>query len=247
MTRQQPRSDPQRLRRLIGLHAVPDPRIVDVTYGHGGFWRGLPYRPVRLDIRDLPGLDHVGDWRALRSLFSPGSFDVIAWDPIHITDVGSKSIMGQRYAAAANPVRGEDITSLYGPFLESARGVLQPETGICIAKIADQVHNARQQLHFVEFVNTARQLGWTVCDYDIAMRSSSIVDSKWIRELHVRKSWAFWIVIRNGPACHGPGRARLHICLAPNCGLPFRPSRSDARTCSVACRQRLRRASQVSR
>lgn len=234
-----PRSDPSRLRRLLGLHAVPDPRIVDVTYGHGGFWRGLAYRPVRLDIRDLPGLDYVADWRALPSMFGPGSFDVVVWDPIHITDVGSKSIMGKRYAAAAAPVTGEDISSLYVPFLESARVVVQPETGVCIVKLADQVHNARQQLHFVDFVNTARQLGWTVCDYDMATRPSAIVDGKWIRELHVRKSWAFWIVIRNGSACEGPGRQRLAIC--PGCQLPFRPSRRDARVCTPKCRQRLHR------
>jgi hypothetical protein len=235
----EPRSDPQRLRRLLGLHAVREPRIIDTTYGHGVFWRGLPYRPTRLDVRDLPGVDHVAAWSDLPQLFGPASFDVVVWDPIHVSDIGASSVMGQRYAADAAPVRGPDINALYEPFLESARQVLAPESGICIVKLADQVHGQRQRLHFVDLVIVARALNWTVCDYDVAVRPSTIVDSKWIRELHVRKSWAFWVVLRNGPRCEGPGRMRMHIC--PGCQEPFRPKQRNAVTCGERCKKRLYR------
>lgn len=234
-----PRSDSQRLRRLLGLHAVSGARIIDTTYGHGVFWRGLPYHPTRLDVRALPGVDHVAHWQDLPRLFGPSTFDVVVWDPIHITDVGTASIMGQRYAAAEAPVRGLSISALYGPFLESARAVLEPGVGICIVKLADQVHNGRQRLAFVDFVIAARALDWTVCDYDVGMRPSSLIDPKWVRELHVRKSWAYWVVVRNGPACHGPGQLRMHVC--PGCRMPFRPSRRDAVTCGDRCQKRMDR------
>jgi hypothetical protein len=243
VTEKLPRSDPQRLRRLLGLHAVSAPRIIDTTYGHGVFWRGLPYHPTRLDVRDLPDVDHVADWRTLPRMFGPSAFDVVVWDPIHVTDVGARSIMGMRYAAAEAPVRGLSIGALYGAFLETARAVLEPDTGICIVKLADQVHNGRQRLAFVDFVIAARALDWTVCDYDVAVRPSAIVDPKWVHQLHVRKSWAFWIVVRNGSACHGPGQLRMHIC--PGCGLPFRPKRKDAETCGGRCEQRMYRRRNV--
>jgi hypothetical protein len=117
--------------------------------------------------------------------------------------------------------------------------VLEPSDGICIVKLADQVHNGRQRLAFVDFVISARALGWTVCDYDVSLRPSALIDPKWVRELHVRKSWAFWVVVRNGPACQGPGQHRMHVC--PGCRLPFRPKRRDAVTCGGRCQKRIDR------
>ena len=45
-------TDAQRIDRLLALHAAPNPRILDASYGHGRLWRGLPcYGRVRMDIR----------------------------------------------------------------------------------------------------------------------------------------------------------------------------------------------------
>jgi hypothetical protein len=50
-----------RLRVLLGLHAVGD-RILDASYGHGAIWRGVPYRPTRLDACAEFDIDVAGSW-----------------------------------------------------------------------------------------------------------------------------------------------------------------------------------------
>lgn len=239
-------TDPELLRSLIGLHAVGD-RILDATYGHGGFWKGLPYQPVAIDIRDqLPGLDHGGSWRHLARLFPPSSFDVITFDPFHISDAGVGSLLGRRYAAAEDPVKGEDVSHLFRPFLEQARAVIQPETGVVIAKIADQVHSQRQRLQHVDFINTARELGWTVCECIPKGRLTVMPHNTTKTYQHLRKDCAYWILLRAGPSCVGPGvpKGYLRICQVADCprrGKPFIAQRKDARICSDRCRQRRHR------
>ena len=77
MPKQRPVTDLHLIRALLGLHAVPNPRILDASYGRGAIWRGLPYKPTRLDARALDDVDVVGNWNELASLFAPASFDVV--------------------------------------------------------------------------------------------------------------------------------------------------------------------------
>jgi hypothetical protein len=134
-------------------------------------------------------------------------------------------------------LKGKNIAPLFAPFLEAARAVLQPKTGIVLAKIADQVHNGCRQWQFIDLVLEARAAGFTSCDYAVKPHTSP-TDPKWIREYHWR-SPAFWVVLRNGAARHGPGVGRLCICVVD--GVAFKAKRSDAVTCSDRCRQRRQR------
>jgi hypothetical protein len=43
---------------------------------------------TRLDIRPETAPDVVGDWNELAKLFAAHSFDVVVWDPPHITEAG---------------------------------------------------------------------------------------------------------------------------------------------------------------
>jgi hypothetical protein len=240
--KQQAVTDLHLVRALLGLHAVSNPRILDASYGRGGIWRGLPYKPTRLDARELADVDVVGNWNALASLFPPASFDVVVWDPPHVTDAGS-GIVGaddwaDRYGTLSPGLKGASIAPLFAPFLEAARAVLQPATGIVLAKIADQVHDERRQWTFVDLVLAARVAGFTSCDYAVKPHSSP-TDPKWKNAFHLR-SPTFWLVLRNGPSCHGPGVGRLRICVVD--GIAFKAKRRDAMTCSDRCRQRRRRA-----
>ena len=237
-------TDPPLLRLLLGLHAVPNPRILDASYGRGVMWRRLPYRPVRLDVRAELDVDLVGSWCDLARLFPPASFDVVVWDPPHLTDAG-QGIAGaaewaDRYGTHTAGLRGASIAPLFGPFLRAARAVLEPAHGIVLVKVADQVHDGAQQWQHVELIVAARALGWTACDYAIKTRAGALDDPKWRHRRHVRKPWSFWIVLRPGSACSGPGEALVRVC--QSCGQAFRARRADAQTCGARCRQRRRRA-----
>jgi hypothetical protein len=228
------------LRVLLGLHCLAArPRILDASWGHGRLWRGLPYRPVRFDVRAELDVDVAGNWRDLASIFPTASFDVVVWDPPHINDAGRNGIVGgqewgDRYGTLSDGLRGENIAGLFPPFLEAARAILAPD-GCLVAKIADQVHCGLKQLQHVDFVVAARELGWTVCECEPKPRSSTLADPKWRQQLHLR-STTFWLVAHPGPTCPGSGVQLVAICAV--CGLPFRPRRSDARTHAGKCRQK---------
>lgn len=238
-------SDADVLNQLIGLHYYHEPITLDASWGGGRIWKGCPYQPsVRLDLRELPGVDLVGDWNQLAQLFPAGTFQLVVWDPPHQTNGGQNALGDKRwadkYGTAGEGVRGwNDITHLYPDFLQGARQVLDPR-GTLLCKLADQAHAGVQHLQAVDFVIAARTAGWTVCEMVPKLRRPGPIDPKWRRQFHIRKAWSYWICAHPGLRCPAIGVPLVRTCQA--CGRGFRARRSDARTCSPTCRQRVRRA-----
>jgi len=238
-----PSSDAAILDQLIGLHFATAPIMLDATWGRGVIWRGSAYQPTtRLDVRPMPGVDVVGEWRDLPQLFGPDAFQLVVWDPPHQTDGGESALDGQRwankYGTATTTVQGlRDLTSLYPVFLESCGRVLRQD-GMLLAKIGDQVHSGLQRLQAVDLVVACRAAAWTVCEMIPKLRQPGPMDPKWRRQYHVRKAWSYWICAHPGPRCTSIGVALLRSCAA--CGRGFPARRADAKTCSGACRERLR-------
>lgn len=249
-------SDASILSQLIGLHYAKPPTLLDATYGGGRMWRGCAYQPTtRFDARPLPGVDVVGEWSALPSLFNAAAFQVIVYDPPHLSD-GTRSAMGgtwdEMYGIGSDQMRGHlSISHLYAGFLEAVRPVL-PAGGTLLAKIADQVHGQVQQLQAVDFVVACREAGWTVCEMVPKMRQPGPMDPKWRRQYHVRKAWSYWICAHPGPRCTAEGVDLLVPCQGPGQTHYFRAERSTARFCGDTCRSLVRyyknlHAKQVSR
>jgi hypothetical protein len=204
-------SDQDCLRDLIELHAPSEPAILDVTYGAGRMWRGLPWQPVeRVDSRPLPNLTWVGDFRHLPVEWNE-RFDLVVFDPPHMTDAGRNSRYAERFGASVESVQGHaDIGHLYRPFLREARRVLRPG-GIILAKIADQVHRGVMRWQMVDFILATRETaGLTPCDRQIKdePRASTLRGHNWQIQRHTRRAEVFWVVVRKG-ACHR--RDGLHV------------------------------------
>jgi len=237
-----PPTDSQALAELLELHVPAGPRILDCTYGRGRVWGHLPVRQsvIKVDINcELPGLDLVADWRELPRHYAQGAIDCLVWDPIHVADVGRTSQFYGRYVAPQNPVKGDNVTHLYPCFLEVAAWLVKPRTGVCLVKLCDQVHSGRQQWQVMNFVCEAQRRGWTACDYTIVQNATGVrKDPKHKAKYHVRNQWAFWIVLRNGPACHGPGRRSSTSWCARPAANPFgRVDRTPGRTTTLAARR----------
>jgi hypothetical protein len=175
------------------------PVVLDATYGRGTFWKDWPAH-AGVGIRNFVGADvapqHEGiyavDNRAMP--WDPESFDVVVYDPPHITDSSPRGQYAERYATTGH---GENISAQFPAFLREAHRVLQ-DGGIVLAKIADMVHQGRAQWQHVDFIIAAQQAGFTVCDLIIKTRNAVMNDPKWKRVLHARKSHCFWIVCRKG-------------------------------------------------
>lgn len=235
------------LAELLELHAVAQPRIIDCTFGKGAIWGRLPIRAsvVKVDIQPLPGLDLVADWRDLPSHYARGSFDVFVADPIFVADVGRTSTLYGRYVANENPVKGDSVAHLFPHLLDVAAYLVKPGAGVCLVKMCDQVHSGRYQWQVYELVAESQRRGWTACQRKIVPNAAlgRIRDQQHKWKYHTRNECAEWIVLRNGPACHGPGRRLKHEFNCTMCGAKFSARRADARTCPGGrCRQRRHRA-----
>jgi SAM-dependent methyltransferase len=195
-------SDAEALVTLIGLHAPPQPRILDVTYNTGAMWNGTPFGPTRMDInptfKDMGLCDITADCRAMP--FDDESYEVIVFDPPHITDAGSDSVMGQRYGS----LEGDNISEIFQPFLQEAHRVLTPD-GIVLVKICDAVHAGRHQWQHVDLLEDAWALDFTACDVQIKVNRHDPVEGNWLTVRHVRNAHAFWIVLRKGDNCDRGG------------------------------------------
>lgn len=242
-------ADGRLLRTLLTLHAVADPEILDVCANQGVMWHGLePYfRVTRMDREPFPGIDVVGRWQDLPQLFGTRRFDVVVFDPPHLTQTGqglagNSRGYGARYGthAGAADLDGPNIVPLFRPFLVPARSILRNEHSIIVAKIGDVVRSNRRQWQPLEFILIARELGYTPCELEPLPIRGFPYDPKNIHQFHLR-SRTYWIVLHAGPSCVGPGVGVAHVCAAADCGRPFR-GRADALTCSPRCRQRHHRA-----
>ena len=190
-------SDSEALVTLISIHAAANPRIIDVCCNDGSMWSGTGYGVTRVDIdpvfKDMGLADVTADCRALP--FPDGSFDVVVFDPPHVTDTGTGSILGMRYGS----LEGDNISDLFAPFLHEAHRVLS-DGGIVLAKIADAVHAQAQQWQHVDFLLDAENENFTPCDAMIKVRNTEI-SGEWINVFHVRKMHCYWLVVRKGDSC----------------------------------------------
>lgn len=216
-------SDQQALRNLLMLHAVPDPRILDVTHNAGRMWQRTGYAPHRLDrnpsLKEQGLIDTVADFRSLP--FEPASFDVIVFDPPHIADAGKNGITGgseswgARFGTDGQDVHGQaSVSHLFRPFLVEAKRVLVPGSGIVLAKIADQIHGGMYQWQHADLKDAALQEDMTPCDLmlTVHMNRGGLNDPRWKHVYHVRQVHCYWMVIRNAKGTcmsdHAPGVAK---------------------------------------
>lgn len=189
---------------LLEIHCeTQSPRILDCTHNRGTMWRGLSLNVVRMDISTDATVDVVGDFRAMP--FADRVFDVVVFDPPHLPDdAGVRAMHNEKYNVAhkGRGLDGDNIAAVFAPFLDEAKRVLV-DGGIVLAKIADIVHNHRQQWQQVDFVNAVRAKRMTPCDMLIKVDPSAgnLTDPRWKTVSHLRKSHSYWIVARNSNRC----------------------------------------------
>lgn len=195
--------------RLLEVHALPNPVILDATFNRGVMWKQSGLVPDRtLDIDEQFDTTDTGDCRAMP--YPDESFDVIAFDPPHLpvaaASAGSSGMWRTRYGITAHGDyrEGDNVSPLFVDFLTEAKRVLKPN-GIVIAKIADLVHNHRYQWQHVDFVRAAEQVGLTPCDVVVKVdpAGKNLKSSKWQNIRHFRRAHCYWIVVRKG-RCERP-------------------------------------------
>jgi ParB family chromosome partitioning protein len=198
-------SDGDLLEAMFKFYAtIPPEPILDATYNAGRFWKGSARHVVSMDIDPQYKTDIVADNRKMTGVPS-AKFGVVVYDPPHVGPQGrdkSKKRFDVDFGATVKCGKEHDwnLSYLYPPFLNQAKRVLKPD-GLLLAKITDMVNNHKSKWPHCDFMQMAKQAGFTVCDLIIKIRNGPMVSTKWKEAHHARKRHCFWIVCRNSDDC----------------------------------------------
>lgn len=190
---------------LLELHCnTKTPLILDCTYNTGKIWKKLNYNILKMDINSNLKLDVIADFQQMP--FKAQTFDVIVFDPPFLprnaASKNSSRIYEKTYGITENNPNQDNVSSYFQPFLIEAQRVLK-KNGIILTKLADLVHNHRYQWQQVMFINEVQKTNMTPCDMMIKCdpAGGNLSSSKWKNVKHLRKSHAYWIVVRNSKNC----------------------------------------------
>ncbi|MPZ14351.1 MAG: hypothetical protein GEU73_07990 [Chloroflexi bacterium] len=83
---------------IVHTHFPDAQTAIDLTYGHGRFWKnGMRLTVTGMDRDPSRAKDLVGDFTAVQ--LPDGSFDLAIFDPPHLADTGAASLMGRAYGS----------------------------------------------------------------------------------------------------------------------------------------------------
>lgn len=164
----------------------------DSTGGDGGFWDGSePVQVTALYVDPQHAADSdVADFRQLE--YDDERFDVVLFDPPHIADGGTDSIMAAKFGTYAN----EDLADVIGDGVREAWRVAR--LGI-IVKVTDHVHGQRYVLES-DWVREA--IDQVPFDEVHQVRSGAMVDPKWEEQLSAYNNGSTFLIFRKDSAMH---------------------------------------------
>ena len=243
--------DPQALDAILELHAVANPRIIDLTYNIGTIWGRLPIRSrvVKCDAEPYPELDHQVAWQNAATLFKPAAFDVVVIDPIHVDDAGDGH--HARYKSQQYPVAGGEcpVADQFPSMFDATETLLKPRTGILLVKMADGIHGNHNHPHGYLLIQHALSRGtvdpaghtWTYCQTVPVLNQvgKKKPQAGTVTQRHLLNQLADWYVFRLDGSCVGPGRRLRYEKRCVVDGQRFTSRRADAKVCGNACQKKL--------
>ena len=184
------------IREVARLYAVGNPRIADLTYGKGVFWRQCPDLDVTgSDIITVP--ERPYDFT--NTPYKDAEFDIAVLDPPYIHSPGAHQT-DHRYqnAATTKGMLWKDIRQkLFIPGMKEAARIVKPEGGQIWVKCKDQVQSGMQRWCHVELCHDALQLGLYPRDLFLLMPDSRTAGGRWTTQHHSRKPHSYlWVFQR---------------------------------------------------
>ena len=173
------------------LYATSAPKIADLTYGKGVFWKKSKHLDVTgSDILTVP--ERPYDLR--NTPYEDGQFDIVVLDPPYIHSPGNHPT-NNRYqnAETTKGFLHKDIRKLYQDGMKEAKRICKP-TGQVWVKCKDQVQSSIQRWSHVEMLSDAESLGMYGRDLFIMVPDSRTSSNRWENQYHARKVHSYlWV------------------------------------------------------
>jgi hypothetical protein len=204
------------IEEVARLYAAGDPKIADLTYGKGVFWRKTPHlRVFGSDRVTQPKRPH--DFTALP--YRDATFDIAVLDPPYIHSPG-KHQTDSRYqnAATTKGMLWCDLRQqLYIPGMKEAMRIVKPDGGQVWVKCKDQVQSGMQRWCHVELCHDAMAMGLYPRDLFILIASSRTSNNRWSVQHHARKPHSFlWVFQRPTASQQAQIKREQLFTLSPN-------------------------------
>jgi len=172
---------------IMVLHNGGLPFECDVTYGHGGFYRGVIPRP-RLVTDLAPGGDVLADAAALP--LRDESVCSIVFDPPFLHTSGAGSMIKERFGDFKSIPK---LWSFYERSMREFRRVLCPD-GILVFKCGDTVSCGQNWFSHVHVCNLAEIYGLLPLDLFILLAKHRLPQWNIRKQQHARKHHSFFWV-----------------------------------------------------
>jgi ParB family chromosome partitioning protein len=155
---------------VLALYVPDGADILDMTYGHGNFWRLIDRSKYSLVTNDwLVPADYAQDFRNMN--LEDASFDCIVLDPPYMH--GGATVKDSINKVYRNQnTSHESVIRLYaGGMLEAAR--MLRKSGRFILKCQDEIESAQQRLSHVELIQLGELLGFKLLDLFVVVQPST--------------------------------------------------------------------------
>ncbi len=165
---------------------------LDMTGGDGGFWDGSELLDVtRLHVDPSRSPDGSEDFRSLPHI-RDGAHDVTLFDPPHLADSSSGSIMGDKFGTMPD----DEIEQAVSDGCREAWRIGRLGT---IIKVTDHVHGQRY-VRESDWVCAA--VGEPPFDEVYQVRANAVIDPKWEEQLSAYNNGATYLIFRKDGPLH---------------------------------------------
>ena len=184
------------VKAVVSLYGNNNPKIADLTYGKGAFWRKTPHlRVFGSDLITCPKRPH--DFTALP--YRDSTFDIAVLDPPYIHSPG-RHMTDERYQnrATTKGMLWADLRrELFIPGMREAMRIVSPQGGMVWVKCMDQVQSGMQRWCHAELLTDAMAMGFYARDLFVLIPQSTTTSNRWNVQHHARKRHSYlWIFQR---------------------------------------------------
>lgn len=193
---------------ILRLHVPRGSVVADVTFGRGVFWDRIPKGAYKVLASDLA----TGtDCRLLP--YADRSVDCVVLDPPYMHSPGGTAHEGRGFeeayrnnsaCAPAGTKWHEAVLALYEAAGKEAARVLRNPGGIVILKCQDEVCAGLFRATHVEILVIYERLGFFCDDLFALVSPLAPTVSRLRRQVHSRRNFSYFLVLRNGPRRRRP-------------------------------------------